>query len=209
MLAALKAARLFPLLWLAGCGHAAVPPESAVQLYVAALERNDAHAAYGMLSTAVRLRLPESEFAERWRLATDERHVQSERLKASATQTVESATLVFHDGRRVAMARDGRQWRITGTAIGELHAATPEDALRLLVQALDARRYDLVIGVLAEPLRSEVERQLRERLEGLKAALGKSPSVEVIGDRARLQYDPRFRVELEREDGEWRILDLN
>jgi len=41
----------------------------------------------------------------------------------------------------------------------------------------------------------------------LKQALGQE--IEVTGNRARIQYDPRFKIELVNEDGEWRVLDLD
>ena len=94
-------------------------------------------------------------------------------------------------------------------ALGELHAATPEEALRLFAKALEARQFDFVLALLGEPLGIEVDRQLRERIERLRIALETGLPLEVTGDRARLQYDPRFRLDLKRQEGEWRIVDLN
>jgi len=198
---------------LIGCAHAPPPePGEALAAYASALERNDARAAYALLAPPVRAHTSEADFAARWRSSTEERRAQAAELRASLRgprAIDEWAAVVFPDGGRVPLARDDDGWRLTSTALGEAHAATPVEALRQLAQALEARRFDLVVNLLGEPLRSEVERQLRERLEQLRAALDQGRELEVVGDRARLQYGPGFRIDLHRQGGEWRIHDLN
>lgn len=206
----MRVARALVLLAAAGCGHAPPPgPAAVLLLFRDALDGDDPHTAYGLLAASVRTRLPEAEFTTRWRAASDDRRDQAARLRRPP-QTVDLwAAVLLADGASVPLLREPAGWRLTSTALGELRAATPDAALRLLARALEARRFDLLLGILADPLRSEVERQLRERLERLKAALDKGAEVEVIGDRANLQYDSRFHIELRRQDGEWRIHGLN
>ncbi len=204
----------FCLLWvLAGCGHAPPPgPEEAIRGYLRALEQDDPDVGWSLLSASAQAHTSREDFIRRWRESRTERQEQAARLRseaASPTALSQWAAIGFTDGTRVPLRREAGGWRLVGTTLGELRAATPEDALRALAQALESRRYDLLLAVLGGPLRSEVERQLRERLERLRGALQKGAAIEVTGDRAHLQYDPRFRVELKRQDGEWRIYDLN
>jgi PAS domain-containing protein len=194
-----------------GCARAPLPePTTAVRRYLDALDRDDPHAAWMELSSAARARLPEREFTDRWRASADERRSQAAQLKASlaAPAVRQWAAVVFVDGGRVPIARDGGEWRLATTALSELHAATPQEALALLARALESRRYDLLFAVLSESTRAAVEAELRERTERLKAAL-EHPNLEINGDTARLQYDPRFHVELRRQEGEWRVLNMN
>jgi PAS domain-containing protein len=209
----LRPSALVLLLALAGCGAPGLPaPRSAVAAYLSALERDDPHAAWALLSDPVRARLREPAFRERWSASADERKAQAAALKAALDRggpLDEWASVVFPDGQRVPVAREAGAWRLTSTSLDQAHAATPAEALERLADAIAARRFDQVLSLLAEPLRGAVEHQLAERIERLRAALASGQPIEVVGDRALLQYDPRFRVELRREGGEWRVLDLN
>jgi hypothetical protein len=195
----------------AGCARPVPEPQSVLGSYVAALERDDPCAAWTLLARPVRIRISEAEFTRRWRESPDERRAQAARLRArlAAAGPDPRAALTFPDGSQVALVREERQWRMVSATLGDLHAATPEEALRHFVTAVESRRYDLLLGILADPLRGEVERQVRERLERLRAALDRPHDLEVNGDRARFQYDPRFRIDLQRQNGEWRVYDLN
>ncbi len=201
------------LMWLlAGCGRAATPdPAVALRSYLTALERDDPKAAWASLSSATRAQAPEGDFIARWRASPTERAQQVAWLRARLAGGPPSqwAAVVFTDGTRIPLTHDADGWRLGTTALGEARATTPEEALRAFARAVEERRFDQLLGLLAEPLRGEVERQLRERIERLQAALQKGAAIEVNGDRARLQYDPRFRLDLRRQDGQWRIFDLN
>ncbi len=197
----------------AGCAHAPpTEPRDALSAWADALERDDPHAAFALLAPSLRAH-GEADFAARWKASRAERLAEAGALRAAlhggAPPVEEWAAVVFPDGARVPLTRDGDGWRLTTTALGEAHAGTPVEALRQLAHALEQRRFDLVLNLLGEPLRAEVERQIRERLEQLRAALDQGREVEVTGDRARLRYGPGFHVDLRRQGGEWRIHDLN
>ena len=85
---------------------------------------------------------------------------------------------------------------------------TPQEALRLLLLAAEQRNFSALLRILSSEQRQALEAQLSERIERLRAALLR-PSIEVSGDRARIEYDPRFFIELTREGGSWRVTDLN
>jgi hypothetical protein len=206
---------LLALTALLGCASTPPPkPEGAVRQYLAALDRDDPHGAYTLLQPSLRAHVTESDFTQRWRSSTEERRTQADRLRVALAPgehppVGEWAAIIFPDGARVPLARDAGSWHLTSTELGELHAATPAEALRLFVQAAEARRFDVLLNLLGDPLRSEVERQLRERLDKLKAALGKARDLDVSGDRARLLYGSGFHIDLRRQNGEWRVFDLN
>jgi hypothetical protein len=194
---------------LAGCVSGAVPdPSATLSAYAAAVARDDAHAAYGLLAASVRARLPEAEFTARWRATVAERRQHAEALRRAAgehrwrqTAHVESA------GRVSPLVRETAGWRVDAPRRIEVGAATPEEALRRFVQALEDRNLDGFLRLLSEPLRQSIERELGERLTRLKAALGKPVTVE--GERARVRYDPRYHIDLQRENGQWRVADFN
>lgn len=99
-------------------------------------------------------------------------------------------------------------WRLGDANLQTVFAPTPQDALRLLLSAVEQRSYLALLRLLSEDERRALEAQISERIERLRASLVK-PTIEVRGDRARIEYDPRFFIELVREGNSWRIADLN
>lgn len=132
-------------------------------------------------------------------------------------------------------ADPGGAWRITTPELSPTATATPEAALHGLLEALDRRSLALLLRLLRPATRQAVEDELNERAERLRAALAgrlthpsppgsptpsapttspspsplQLPHLELVGDRARLQYDPRFFIELVRDKDGWRIRDMN
>jgi hypothetical protein len=102
-------------------------------------------------------------------------------------------------------------WQVADPDLAAVHAETPEQVLRLLIEAVEQRNYFALLRLLSTTERKALETELRERIDRLRSSLSrkKSPAVEVRGDRAHYQYDPRFFVDLVRERDGWRVLDLN
>lgn len=197
------------VLALSGCAARRGPdPTSVLIAYAAAVERDDPRAAYALLSERVRDQVSEREFLERWRATQTERRAQAAALRAAAAaRRFTTGAQVDSGGRSSLLVLESGGWRVVAPRRTETGARTPEEAVRRFVEALERRDADALLRLLAEPLRSTVERELAERLAKLKATVGKPIPTE--GDRARLRYDPRYHLELQRENGQWRVADFN
>ena len=109
-----------------------------------------------------------------------------------------------------------------------IRAETPEAVLRLLLTAAEQRNYPALLRLLTKAERQSLEAELTERVERLRTSLARSsappapesPSgtasgtasettLKPAGDRTRIQYDPRFFIDLKREPEGWRIADFN
>ena len=101
-----------------------------------------------------------------------------------------------------------RAWQLSDANLRAVAAASPQDVLKMLLIAVEQRNYPALLRLLSTSERLALEAQLTERLERLRAALIK-PTIEIKGDRARIEYDPRFFIDLVREGASWRIADLN
>lgn len=193
---------------LAGCAARARSPQATLLAYAQAIEQQDPRAAYLLLAHDRRAQLSESEFAARFRAGTAELRVQARHLRQAAlTGRLHERARVESAGRVSLLEREPAGWRVSVPGRIELGAQTPEEALRRFVQALEERSFDALLRLLAEPLRGAVERELAERLSRLKAALGKP--IPLDADRARIRYDPRYHLDLLRENGQWRVADFN
>jgi hypothetical protein len=134
----------------------------------------------------------------------------------------------------LATDRDGH-WRLSHAGLAAPSTDTPEAALRGLLRAMEQRSFSAIFRLLSLQTRQAVEEELRERIERLRAALqvrapprisspttrqnaepksASPPSsqemrIEIQGSHARIQYDPRFFIDLVREADGWRIRDMN
>lgn len=187
------------------CAHSPPPPRTALESWRAALQRDDAQSAWALLSAEERRRTPLVEFRRRWEAATDER-----RALAAALATAPAPTLraqVTSDGRSLAVVAEGTAWRIVAPRSAELGGATASELLARVVAAFERRDADAIVRLFADPLRSAVERELADRLEGLRT-LSRQP-ISPDATRVRLRYGSRYFIELVKEGGSWLISDLN
>lgn len=233
------------------CGHAA-PNASVSQTlrdYRQALQTDDAHKAYGLLTTDQQKRTPLEPFAQQWKANERERATQlrelSEALPTVAPSTGVHGTAVLTRSARFGIRsagsapvelllstnRQGR-WRVAHPELSAPDISTPEAALRGFLSAIEQRSLPAIFRLLSEKTRQAAEEELRERALRLRTALQSSgqraatpsptgktaresaiptegPRIEVRGNHARIQYDPRFFIDLIREPEGWRIRDMN
>jgi hypothetical protein len=64
-----------------------------------------------------------------------------------------------------------------------------------------------LVALLDDPLRTAVLAALHDRLQALEHL--DPQAIEVKGERATIRLESRFRVELLKENGAWRIADFN
>lgn len=218
-------------------------PQPTVSAYQRSLEDDNPQAAYALLSPAAQAALPRERFTTLWGTTRVERADQREqlatllsprpnrpaaRLFPQLTLSIAADSLVRSE-LQLAENSSGA-WRITTPELSPVATATPEAALRALLDAIDGRNLALLLRLLSPATRQAVEDELQERAERLRAALAgagsrpketsppaagsppsgpTSPRIEISGDRARLQYDQRYFIDLIREKDGWRIRDMN
>jgi len=107
------------------------------------------------------------------------------------------------------VAGQSSAWRVLDPDLRVVRAQTPEAALRLLLAAAEQRNYPALLRLLTKSERQSLEAELAERIERLRANLSRGQPIETSADRARIQYDPRFFIDLRREQDGWRIADFN
>lgn len=224
---------LLPLL-IGGClsgGHrrgvgSESPADASRQTLVAyreALRRDDPASAYLLMAPAVKGRTTYEQFVAQWRATQPERLAQLKLLSgehgpaASPNQLALQALVSLPQGTALLLVPPSGQiqsgWLIADPDLSTVHAETPEQVLRLLIDAVEQRNYFALLRLLSASERQALEGELKERIERLRASMSRRQAapqlLEVRGDRAHYQYDPRFFVDLVREKDGWRVLDLN
>ncbi len=201
----------------AGCvGPAVSSPTATLRRYAEAIAKDDARAAYQLLDPSLRSVLREEDFDKQWRDSRRERDEQRQQVLAllsrGSRSLAERAELRLAHGSVVRLSATagalGTRWLLSDASLRAGSASTPLDALRLLLLSAEQRNFSALLRLLSSEQRRALEAQLSERIERLRAALLR-PNVEVSGDHARIEYDPRFFIELTREGDGWRVTDLN
>ncbi len=201
----------------AGCaGRSTVSPAATLRRYADAIATDDARAAYQLLSPSLRSSVRVEDFEKQWHDNRRERDEQRQLILTMLSRRhpslSERAELRLVQGSVIHLSSVsqtfGNSWVLSDANLRSVSATTPQEALRLLLLAAEQRNFSALLRILSSEQRQALEAQLSERIERLRAALLR-PSIEVSGDRARIEYDPRFFIELTREGGSWRVTDLN
>lgn len=197
-------------LLLAAC--ATPGPEPVLEDFRAAIARGDPDSARALSELS-----PEREAALRSAMADPRWLADAQDRLAGPLGVKLYAEITTPRGERLRLAQTNAGWRIVDVDL--LLEDTPERALATFFAAFEARDWPalrpLIPGEsqgalseesqLAAHLLALVER-VRRAQAGLEAG-PRSPAV-ITGDRAHLDYGPGRSVRFLRENGRWRILDL-
>jgi hypothetical protein len=200
----------------AACGSGAMSRDASTataRAWVRALGANEPDDAYALLSDEVRRRTRFEDFARRWRETPVERARQAQALSTAlgAGATLgERARVELSASSAMTLVREDGGWKLDAPLLPAARAHTPEEALKLLAEALDERSVNSVLRLLTVERQEAVRQLLDDFAAGLRAHLG--DSIEVTNDRATLVWSDgtrRWRVVLKREQGTWRVDDFS
>lgn len=211
-------AALAVLLASSGCGTKG-GPQGTLDSYGAALRRRDFGAAYDMMSSSFRARVSRDEFVRLLRDSPREVAETAERLAGRGTVEV-SAELHYGMGDSLLLVQEGGQWRLASNPLAFYDQSSPRSALRSFLRAYRLGRYDVMLRFVPEryrvrmdvdKMKAQFEGVSKEPMDGLidtlEASVGEP--IQERGNEARMAYGERFEVKFVREDGLWKIKDLD
>lgn len=184
------------------------PPDELLGQYISNIEGGDLEAAYLLLSDSQRQQLSLDEFRQAVENYPEELEAQARDLRRQMSEPIPvSAEMRLESGEVVTFVLQDGQWKITEGVAGAVSLASPLQAIRALRRSLQRRSYSSVIRVLSREARGQLEDEVSRIVEGLQDE--ESLNIEFTGNRARVIYDDNHFVDLQREDGEWVIVDMN
>lgn len=205
--------RRAPLLLLAlltGCGGGAADrgPSRTVARYAAALQRGDAQTAWRLLDQDARRGRSVEEHRALMTSNAAELRDQGEALARAAhpEATDAHARIELASGEVVVLVLEEGGWRIDGGVLDAAGLATPQDAVAAFRRALMRRDLRGVERVLSRQTRAEWEEEVRRVVES--TADPEDLEIEIQGDHARVRTTGGGLIELVRESGEWRVVDV-
>ena len=167
-----------------------------------------------------RRRVPLADFRRELEAGGPDVATLARRLRDQAARTPFEIQVEVDLGQKLTLVLEEGQWRVAAQPFDLSSQDTPRAALRSFVRALELGRYDALlrlvpnryrVGVSADRLRGYWEGERRadnqKMLKALRAHVN-APIVE-IGDEARMPYDETAEVRFLREDGVWKIEDVD
>lgn len=205
---------------LGGCGPKPQGPEATLDAYRAALARADYASAYDMMSADFRDRHSRDEFVRMMTQSPREVTETVDQLGRSRTAVEIRAELRYGPGDHMRLVREGGGWRVATNPIQFYSQDTPRDTLRSFLRAYRLQRWDVMLRFIPNPYRErmnedllrrqfegEHQDEMAERMKALEANI--DAPITDKGDEARMPYGDRHEVIFVREDGVWKIQDLD
>ena len=206
-----------------GCGllsssRGASQPEPSLRAYTDALARGDAARAYSLLSEADRRAIDPATYARIVARDAAEARELSARLAHAAPAKV-SAQVQLDDGTELSLELEGGRFRVVDPLTRFYGQASPREALRSFVRAVEHARWDVLLALMPEADRGELDAaELGRRLTARREALTRmtallaaalrgppAPAIEIVGDRATMPYGESFTARLLRENELWKV----
>ena len=198
--------------------HGAAQPDHIVRAYADALARGDAARAYALLGAADRRAIEPAAYARLVARDAAEARELSALLTHAAPARV-SAQVRLDDGTELALELEDGRFRIVDPLTRLYGQASPHEALRSFVRAVERSRWDVLLDLMPAVERAgldaaELGRRLTARREALTrmtallaAALRgpPAPAIEIVGDRATMPYGESFTARLVRENELWKV----
>jgi hypothetical protein len=203
----------------AGCSSGA-GPEGALDRYSRALRRREFGEAYEMMSSAFRSKISKEEFVRMMRENPREVAETAERLGGRGSIEV-SAELRYGLGDTMRLVQEDGRWRLAANPLAFYDQSSPRAALRSFLRAYRLGRFDVMLRFVPERYRTRMDAaKMKAQFQGpSKEAMAtlmdmleanvEEPILEERAGEARLSYGENLEVKFVREDGLWKLKDLD
>ena len=207
-------------LGLAACGGPRSAPTGTLDRYASALKAKNYDAAYELMSSGFRAQVSKDEFVRMMRDNPREVAETASRLTGKKSRIEVTAELTYGLGDTLHLVHESGSWRIAENPLAFYDQSTPRDALRSFLRAYRLERWDVMLRFVPKAYaelmnRDKMQTQFAgERKEDMAQLMNMIEAnldepIDEQGNEARMRYGPGFEVKFVREDGRWRVRDLD
>lgn len=202
-----------------GCSGGA-GPEGALDRYSRALRRREFGEAYEMMSSAFRAKISKEEFVRM--MGDNPREVAETAERLSGRGSIEvSAELRYGLGDTMRLVQEDGRWKLAANPLAFYDQSSPRAALRSFLRAYRLGRFDVMLRFVPERYRTRMDvakmkaqfqgasKDAMETLMDMLEANVEEPILEERAGEARLSYGENLEVKFVREDGVWKLKDLD
>jgi len=217
--AVLVALGLGALAFAAACARG-TGPDQTLDRYSVALKNHDFAAAYDLMSSGFRVNISREDYVRTMRDNAREVNETAERLRGKKGSMEVSAEFEYGLGDTMRLIQEDGQWRIATYPLGFYDQSTPKAALRSFIRAYRLERWEVMLRFVpnsyrekmnAEKMKAQFTGPSREQMENLINTLEANVDEPITerGNDARMSYGDRYTVQFLKEDGAWKLKDLD
>jgi hypothetical protein len=197
-----------------------VGPNQALDRYGSALKNHDFNAAYDLMSSSFRGKVSRDDYVRMMRDNGREVNETADRLRGKKGSLEVSAEFEYGLGDTMRLVQEDGQWRIATNPLGFYDQSTPKAALRSFIRAYRLERWDVMLRFVpnsyrekmnGEKMKAQFTGPSREQMENLINTLEANVDEPIVerGNDARMSYGDRYTVQFLKEDGAWKLKDLD
>jgi hypothetical protein len=195
-------------------------PNQTLDTYGSALKRRDFGAAYDLMSSSYRGKVSRADYVRMMRDNGREVGETADRLRGKKGSMEVSAELEYGLGDTMRLVQEDGRWRIATNPLGFYDQQSPKAALRSFIRAYRLQRWDVMLRFVPNSYREKMDAKKmqaqftgpsREQMENLINTLEANVDEPIIerGNDARMGYGDRYTVQFLKEDGAWKLKDLD
>jgi hypothetical protein len=204
----------------AACGGPRTAPTGTLDRYASALKAKNYDAAYDLMSSSFRAQFTKDEFVRMMRDNPREVSDTASRLTGRKSKIEVTAELSYGIGDTLHLVHESGGWRIAENPLAFYDQSTPRDALRSFLRAYRLERWDVMLRFVPKSYAAlmnvemmkmqfvgERKQDMAELVNMLEANINEP--IDEEGNEAKMRYGAGFEVKFVREDGRWRLRDLD
>jgi hypothetical protein len=195
-------------------------PDQTLDRYGVALKNHDFAAAYDLMSSGFRVKVTREDYVRTMRDNAREVNETAERLRGKKGSMEVSAEFEYGLGDTMRLVQEDGQWKIATFPLGFYDQSTPKAALRSFIRAYRLERWDVMLRFVPNSYREKMDAKKmqaqftgpsREQMENLINTLEANVDEPITerGNDARMSYGDRYTVQFLKEDGAWKLKDLD
>ncbi|MEO7733782.1 MAG: hypothetical protein ABIY55_22650 [Kofleriaceae bacterium] len=203
----------------AACGGGKGPNQT-LDNYGSALKNHDFGAAYELMSSSFRGKVSRDDYVRMMRDNGREVNETANRLRGKKGSMEVSAELEYGLGDTMRLVQEDGRWRIATNPLGFYDQSSPKAALRSFIRAYRLERWDVMLRFVPNSYREKMDAKKmqaqfmgpsHEQMENLINTLEANVDEPIIerGNDARMGYGDRYTVQFLKEDGAWKLKDLD
>lgn len=202
-----------------GCGGNKGPAQT-LDRYGRALKKRDYGTAYELMSSSFRGKVSREDYVRMMRDNPREVDETADRLGGKKGNLEVTAEFEYGLGDRMLLVQEGGSWRVAANPLGFYDQTTPRNALRSFLRAYHLERWEVMLRFVPNAYREKMTPDLmkaqftgpsKEQMETLVRTLEANVDEPIIerGNDAKMSYGDHFKVEFTKEDGAWKLKDLD
>lgn len=210
--------RWFLLACLVACGGSSGPSQT-LDKYGRALKNHDFGESYDQMSSSFRSKVSRDDYVRMMRDNPREVDETADRLRGKHGSLEVSAEMQYGFGDQMRLVQEGGDWKIASNPLGFYDQTTPKAALRSFLRAYRLERYDIMLRFVPNQYREKMDAAKmkaqftgasKDRMDTLMNTLEANVDEPIIerGNDARMSYGEKYEVKFQKEDGIWKLKDL-